>query len=80
MNLVFLALLDSFVSFFRDEVFSNVYTSEFAGRNVRDLLNSYFEENPIVSSDSVVPITDFNAVKPSGVPSAPSTYIVTSAF
>ena len=47
MNLVFLALLDSFVSFFRDEVFSNIDTSELAGRNVRDILKSYFEENPI---------------------------------
>jgi len=45
MNLVFLALLDNFVSFFRDEVFSNIDTSEFAGKNVRDILKSYFEEN-----------------------------------
>jgi len=51
MNLVFLALLDSFVSFFRDEVFSNVDTSELAGRNVRDILKSYFEENPISEPD-----------------------------
>jgi len=51
MNLVFLALLDNFVSFFRDEVFSNVDTSEFAGRNVRDILKSYFEENPISEPD-----------------------------
>jgi len=51
MNLVFLALLDSFVSFFRDEVFSNIDTSEFAGRNVRDILKSYFEENPISEPD-----------------------------
>ena len=51
MNLVFLALLDSFVSFFRDEVFSNVDTSQLAGRNVRDILKSYFEENPIPEPD-----------------------------
>jgi len=51
MNLVFLALLDNFVSFFRDEVFSNIDTSEFAGRNVRDILKSYFEENPIPEPD-----------------------------
>jgi len=51
MNLVFLALLDSFVSFFRDEVFSNIDTSEFAGKNVRDILKSYFEENPISEPD-----------------------------
>jgi len=51
MNLVFLALLDRFVSFFRDDVFSNVDTSEFAGRNVRDILKSYFEENPISEPD-----------------------------
>ena len=51
MNLVFLALLDNFVSFFRDEVFSNIDTSEFAGRNVRDILKSYFEENPISEPD-----------------------------
>jgi len=53
MNLVFLALLDNFVSFFRDEVFSNVDTSELAGRNVRDVLKSYFEENPISEPDPV---------------------------
>ena len=51
MNLVFLALLDSFVSFFRDEVFSGINTSELAGRNVRDILKSYFEENPISEPD-----------------------------
>ena len=51
MNLVFLALLDNFVSFFRDEVFSNIDTSEFAGKNVRDILKSYFEENPISEPD-----------------------------
>jgi cell volume regulation protein A len=51
MNLVFFALLDSFVSFFRDEVFSNIDTSELAGRNVRDILKSYFEENPISEPD-----------------------------
>jgi len=51
MNLVFLALLDNFVSFFRDEVFSNIDTSELAGRNVRDILKSYFEENPISKPD-----------------------------
>jgi len=49
MNLVFLALLDNFVSFFRDEVFSNIDTSEFAGKNVRDILKSYFEENLFVN-------------------------------
>ena len=51
MNITFLALLDSFVSFFRDEVFSNIDTSELAGRNVRDILKSYFEENPISQPD-----------------------------
>ena len=47
MNFGFLALLDSFVSFFRDEVFPGINTSEFAGSNVRDILGKYFEENPI---------------------------------
>ena len=51
VNLTFLAILDSFVSFFRDEVFSNIDTSELAGRNVRDILKSYFEENPISQPD-----------------------------
>ena len=51
MNLTFLAVLDSFVSFFRDEVFSNIDTSGFAGKNVRDVLKSYFEENPISQPD-----------------------------
>jgi len=49
VNLIFLALLDNFVSFFRDEVFSNINTADFAGKNVRDLLKSYFEENPILN-------------------------------
>ena len=51
MNLTFLAILDSFVSFFRDDVFSNIDTSELAGKNVRDVLKSYFEENPISQPD-----------------------------
>ena len=51
MNLTFLAILDSFVSFFRDELFPNIDTSELAGRNVRDILKSYFEENPISQPD-----------------------------
>ena len=51
MNLTFLAILDSFVSFFRDEVFSNIDISELAGKNVRDVLKSYFEENPISEPD-----------------------------
>ncbi len=46
-----MALLDSFVSFFRDEVFSNIDTSSFSGSNVRDILKSYFEENPIPEPD-----------------------------
>ena len=40
-------MLDSFVSFFRDEVFPGINTSEFGGSNVRDILGKYFEENPI---------------------------------
>ena len=51
MNLTFLAILDSFVSFFRDGVFSNIDTSGFAGKNVRDVLKSYFEKNPIPEPD-----------------------------
>ena len=51
MNLTFLALLDNFVSFFRDEVFSNIDTTELAGKNVRDVLKSYFEANPISEPD-----------------------------
>ena len=51
MNLGFLALLDSFVSFFRDEVFSSINASEFAGSNVRDILGKYFEENPVPEPD-----------------------------
>jgi len=51
VNLIFLALLDNFVSFFKDGVFSNINTADFAGKNVRDLLKSYFEENPIVEPD-----------------------------
>ena len=51
MNLVFFALIDSFVSFFRDDVFSNIDTSSFSGSNVRDILKSYFEENPIPEPD-----------------------------
>jgi len=51
VNLTFLAILDSFVSFFRDGVFSNIDTSGFAGKNVRDVLKSYFEKNPIPEPD-----------------------------
>ena len=47
MNLVFFALLDDFVSFFKDGVFSNIDFDDFSGSNVRDMLKSYFEKNPI---------------------------------
>ena len=47
MNLVFFALLDDFVSFFKDGVFSNIDFNDFSGSNVRDMLKSYFEKNPI---------------------------------
>jgi len=51
VNLIFLALCDIYTSFFRDEVFSNINTADFAGKIVRDLLKSFFEENPFVEPD-----------------------------
>ena len=45
--MVFFALLDDFVSFFKDGVFSNIDFNDFSGSNVRDMLKSYFEKNPI---------------------------------
>ena len=45
--MVFFALLDDFVSFFKDGVFSNIDFDDFSGSNVRDMLKSYFEKNPI---------------------------------
>jgi len=47
MNLIFLALFDDFASFFIDKVLSNIDTSDLSGSNVRDILKSYFEKNPL---------------------------------
>jgi len=47
MNLIFLALFDDFASFFNDKVLSNIDTSNLSGSNVRDILKSYFEKNPL---------------------------------
>ena len=47
MNLIFLALFDDFASFFNDKVLSNIDTSDLSGSNVRDMLKSYFEKNPL---------------------------------
>ena len=43
----FLALFDDFASFFNDKVLSNIDTSDLTGSNVRDILKSYFEKNPL---------------------------------
>jgi len=47
MNLIFLALFDDFASFFNDKVLSNIDTTDLSGSNVRDILKSYFEKNPL---------------------------------
>ena len=47
MNLIFLALFDDFASFFNDKVLSNIDISDLSGSNVRDILKSYFEKNPL---------------------------------
>jgi len=47
MNLIFLALFDDFASFFNDKVLSNIDTSDLSGSNVRDILKSYVEKNPL---------------------------------
>jgi len=47
MNLIFLALYDDYASFFNDKVLSNIDASDLSGSNVRDILKSYFEKNPL---------------------------------
>ena len=47
MNLIFLALFDDFASFFNDKVLSKIDISDLSGSNVRDILKSYFEKNPL---------------------------------
>jgi len=47
MNLIFLALFDDFASFFNDKILSNIDTTDLSGSNVRDILKSYFEKNPL---------------------------------
>ena len=47
MNLIFLALFDDLASFFNDKVLANIDTSDLSGSNVRDILKSYFEKNPL---------------------------------
>ena len=50
LNLIFLALLDDFEGFFQNGFLPNIDTSKISGSNVRDILKSYFEQNPIQSS------------------------------
>jgi len=47
MNLIFLALFDDFASFFNDKILANIDTNDLSGSNVRDILKSYFEKNPL---------------------------------
>ncbi len=47
MNLIFLALFDDFASFLNDKVLSNIDINDLSGSNVRDILKSYFEKNPL---------------------------------
>ena len=50
LNLIFLALLDDFEGFFQNGFLPNIDTSKISGSNVRDILKSYFEQNPIQPS------------------------------
>jgi len=52
MNLIFLSIFEEFQNMFRDGFLSNINTEGLEGSNARDLVKSYFENNPIPTPSS----------------------------
>ena len=59
MNLIFLSIFEEFQNLFRDGFLSNINTEGLEGSNARDLVRSYFENNPLPNVGSSNPGYDF---------------------
>ena len=59
MNLIFLSIFEEFQNFFKDGFLSKINTEELEGSNARELVRSYFENNPLPEVDNATPGYDF---------------------
>ena len=51
MNLIFLSIFEEFQNFFKDGFLSKINTEGLEGSNARELVKSYFENNPLPEVD-----------------------------
>ncbi len=59
MNLIFLSIFEEFQNLFKDGFLSKINTEGLEGSNARELVRSYFENNPLPEVDSTSPGYDF---------------------
>ena len=59
MNLIFLSIFEEFQNFFKDGFLSKINTEGLEGSNARELVKSYFENNPLPEVDNSTPGYDF---------------------
>jgi len=59
MNLIFLSIFEEFQNFFKDGFLSKINTEGLEGSNARELVRSYFENNPLPEVDNATPGYDF---------------------
>ena len=59
MNLIFLSIFEEFQNLFKDGFLSKINTEGLEGSNARELVKSYFENNPLPEVDNSTPGYDF---------------------
>ena len=59
MNLIFLSIFEEFQNLFKDGFLSKINTEGLEGSNARELVRSYFENNPLPEVDNSTPGYDF---------------------
>jgi len=59
MNLIFLSIFEEFQNLFKDGFLSKINTEGLEGSNARELVRSYFENNPLPDVDTSTPGYDF---------------------
>ncbi len=59
MNLIFLSIFEEFQNFFKDGFLSKINTEGLEGSNARELVSSYFENNPLPEVNPSTPGYDF---------------------
>ena len=57
MNLIFLSIFEEFQNFFKDGFLSKINTEGLEGSNARELVKSYFENNPLPEVDNSTPVS-----------------------